>query len=181
MELKIHFGVTLKFLIVLWNCIFKLLLVLFSKDFFPPISLWKFSLKQKFYLKFWKTCCSVLFFILNYFSLTPSLFFSLLIWKQSWKFYETWKLWKVKKACVAFSPSVNKNKTFFLGAFCLWRLTYTELGFLFHWANKKICQQAFLSVRGLKKATANLLSLLEIFLMLILSLFQEVGPPGDWL
>lgn len=130
MQLKIHFCITLKILIVLWNCIFKLLLALFSKDFFSLLFLSEsFPSNENF---IWSSknmllCPPFLFWITS-----PSwlvfcfVFFSLLIWKQGWKFYEMWKLWKVK-TCVASSLSVNKNEAFFPRCFCLWRLTYTEL------------------------------------------------------
>jgi len=168
MQLKIHFCIILKILIVLWNCIFKLLLALFSKDFFFLLFLSESFPSNKNFI--WSSknmllCPPFLFWITFPSWLVCVCVFSLLIWKQSWKFYEMWKLWKVK-TCVAFSLSVNKNEAFFTRCFCLRRLTYTELVSFFSLnKHKKICQQAFLSVRGLKKATANLPSLLEIFLL----------------
>lgn len=168
MQLKIHFCIILKILIVLWNCIFKLLLALFSKDFFFLLFLSESFPSNKNFI--WSSknmllCPPFLFWITFPSWLVCVCVFSLLIWKQSWKFYEMWKLWKVK-TCVAFTLSVNKNEAFFTRCFCLRRLTYTELVSFFSLnKHKKICQQAFLSVRGLKKATANLPSLLEIFLL----------------
>ena len=77
-----------------------------------------------------------------------------------------WDVEALKSENLCSLLSVNKNEAFFTRCFCLRRLTYTELVSFFSLNNtKKICQQAFLSVRGLKKATANLPSLPEIFLL----------------